>query len=550
MFFSFILLLLITGTELILPKVLGEMIDSGIEGKNFLILGELAAVYLMLTFTSHLVDFMLKRYFQRLKLQVCEKLRMDLVENLRTIDGHYLSAKSSGSLLHIVDGDLDNIGSFGIDRIFDLITNLITGIAVLVIFIQFDVRLVLVTVLIQSIQFYINFRMTNLTGKRIRNVRNAIGRLAEVQEQFIANLKLCVLANVTGYFLGRIRKEQSCFTRDSLEADSLIIGQKDLTMALQDLSVILSYLIGGYFIIQDQMTLGQLVSFMEYAALLAGPCIFMMNINIEIQQASASLEKYYDELETIQKNGQVKDGRQKIARIDDIYFENVSFSYVQGIQILEHFDMELEKGDHIALVGESGCGKSTIVNLLYRLWEPNEGKILINGRNIADYNLQDLRDRIAIISQDSFIADENIEENLVLEGRQVSREETEEICSAMGINSLVSEKKNKTVGESGETLSGGQKQRIALARALLKDCDVIVLDESTSSLDNASQQAVMKAIVPYLKGKIVINIAHRVEATELAARIMVMDSGRIVEQGTRGELLGRCGLYYHIVTTQ
>ncbi|MDX5701532.1 ATP-binding cassette domain-containing protein [Clostridioides difficile] len=232
-------------------------------------------------------------------------------------------------------------------------------------------------------------------------------------------------------------------------------------------------------------------------------------------------------------------------QIDCTYEDIETDSY-----ILSNINITFRKGETTALIGESGSGKSTIVNLLYRLWDIQKGEITIDGINIKNINLKSLRKSINIVTQDMLMFDDTIRNNINI-NKSLSDEELKNICSVVGMNDFISRLENgfdTIIGEKGVKISGGQKQRIALARSLVNDSKILILDEATSALDNISQSEILRNIRAYVKGKIVIIIAHRLSTIKDADNIYVLEKGKVVESGKDKELFIRNGIYRKLVT--
>jgi ATP-binding cassette subfamily B multidrug efflux pump len=235
----------------------------------------------------------------------------------------------------------------------------------------------------------------------------------------------------------------------------------------------------------------------------------------------------------------------------EIRFENVSFSYGEGDTVIDRLDLTLRPGEKIGLVGRSGVGKTTLVNLLLRFFVPQEGRILIDGQDIADAQEESLRGKISVVTQDTSLLHRSIREN-ILYGRsdaseEAMREAARQAHATDFIERLVDGRGRRGfdahVGERGVKLSGGQRQRIAIARVILKDAPILILDEATSALDSEVEAAIQESLATLMEGKTVIAIAHRLSTLQLMDRLIVMDEARIVEEGTHAELLENGGLY-------
>lgn len=542
--FAFGGLLVCACINMIFPYLISNIVDLGIEGKNLPILINLSGIYFILVIIVNGINLKLDYYFQKLKLKISTKLKTQIIEDLTMAKGEYLAKKETGNLLKILNDDLINIEEFGIDTIYEFVINIFTLCAVIIILLQFDVRLVLVVLIIQVFVLGINLFMTGKINKSIKRVRNIIGKQANNEEQFVSNLKNAILSNTTKYFIKRISISQDDYVAQAQKTSLLIGIQKGAVIVLGEFSTIFTYFIGGILIINISMSMGELLAFMKYISLLIAPSTFLVNFNVKLHQTQVSLEKIYGEIEQLELDAKIRCGNKTVNQIEKIQLENLCFAYNNSF-VLNHLNICMEKGKIYGIVGMSGCGKSTIINLLYRLWDSQSGKILINNEDIRLFNLESIRNRICIVSQDIFLFDGDIYENLLLD-EKVEIKDVEKMCIKMKLTDLIDEEVNN-IGERGDNISGGQRQRIAIGRALLKNCDVYVFDEATSALDNTTQKIVFEIIHEVLKHKIVIMIAHRTEIIKEIEHIFVMDKGCIIENGNHQELMKNKGEYYKIM---
>ncbi|MCU9808435.1 ABC transporter ATP-binding protein/permease [Paraclostridium sp. AKS46] len=333
----------------------------------------------------------------------------------------------------------------------------------------------------------------------------------------------------------------------------IISSNISISRILSSLITISIYCYGGLKIIKGNMSIGELIAFQQYTGMLIGPCISIIRSNTRIQQSLVSINRIFGVLdEPIIINQDNKGSRIKDNFEGDIIFDEVDFSYSED-KTLDNMNIRFEKGKMTALVGSSGCGKSTIVNLLFRLWDIDNGKITIDNVDIKDYNLKSLRQNISIVTQDLLLFDDSILNNLTLGNKNISKEYAEEICEKVGICEFINNlpKGFETiVGEKGVKLSGGQKQRIAIARTLIAKSSIIIFDEATSALDNVSQKIILENIRELLKNKTVIVIAHRLSTIMDADKIYVLNKGQVVESGSHEELLIKKGVYYNLSNEQ
>lgn len=260
-------------------------------------------------------------------------------------------------------------------------------------------------------------------------------------------------------------------------------------------------------------------------------------------------QQFLDELESRHED----DGERAIAEIEDIAFKDVHFSYTEEEQVLDGISFEAEKGEFVAFVGQSGAGKSTIVSLLARMYDPDSGEIRANGVPINEYDLEEWREQVAVVRQQPFIFNDTLKANVTIGNREATRSDVKRVCEIAKVNEFLEELPNgydSQLGDDGVRLSGGQRQRVALARALLKDADFLVLDEATSDLDSNLEREVQDAIESMEREYGIIAIAHRLSTVQNADRIYTVDAGEIIEEGTHGELLADDGEYAELYAIQ
>jgi ATP-binding cassette, subfamily B, bacterial len=546
-FISFMFMICVTGISLVLPEIIKRIIDFGIVDKNVTLIISLCCIYILLVLASNGIDVLLENYYETLKLKVSTNLKMKLLNQLAQANGKYISNLETGNILRILDNDIFQVESFGIDLILQLVMNGATAIIVFFILLKSNVLLLMIIIVIQISMFGIQIIMSKRITNNITKVRETAGEQSNLQEQFVSNIKNVILTNVGQYFQNLVCKKQADFVAQSKKVNILISLNSKVASALNSLGTILTYLIGGIMIVSNKMSFGELVAFLQYTSLLIAPCMFFVSSNIKIRQTNVSLKKIYNEIDSV---GMVvdKEGCVECSDIiNEIHFDSVDFTYTDK-KILNDVSLTLKRNEVTAIIGESGCGKSTLLSLLYRLWDPDKGTILINNKNIAEFKVSSLRKKICIVSQESLIFNDSIKENIRMANNQVCEDTINVICNTVGLSSLIAtnsnEADNLNIGERGSKLSGGQRQRVAIARTLLNECDVLILDEPTSSLDNISQKELIENITPFFKDKIVIMIAHRMSSVKSADTIIVMKDGEIIETGNHKLLMDYKGVYH------
>lgn len=312
----------------------------------------------------------------------------------------------------------------------------------------------------------------------------------------------------------------------------------------------LVYLVGGYLFIQGEMTIGGILTFATLLSRMYSPVTQLSNIQVDFMRSFALFDRIFAYLDLKpEENNDISQG--KITQ-GEIVFDQVNFGYEKNTT-LKNISTTFEKGETTAIVGLSGAGKSTLTNLIPRLITPSSGEIFIDGENIKHFSLEYLRQHIGFVSQESFLLNTTIKENLLYAKKEATEEELIAACKASFLHDFIMslpEGYNTPVGNRGVKLSGGEKQRLAIARVILKNPQIIILDEATAALDTLSEYYVQKAMDELMKNRTAIVIAHRLATIKNAKKIIVMEQGKIVESGTQDELLRKNGLYEKLYHTQ
>ena len=334
---------------------------------------------------------------------------------------------------------------------------------------------------------------------------------------------------------------QKYFTKSAFISNRL----SPLMEFIGSLAVALSIYAGGVFVLNESMTTGQFMSFLVSLLLAYQPVKALGNLNISVQEGLAGAERIFKLLDTSEKNMENISPKKTIDLDGDIVFKDVSFAYNDNT-VLDKISLRIPKGKKVALVGLSGSGKSTIANIILRLYDNYSGSILINSKDIKELDLTDVRNSVSIVTQETILFNESIFNNIKYGNLKATDEEISLVAKNAGVNSFSEEldqKLHTVIGENGIKLSGGQRQRIAIARALIKDAPLLIMDEATSSLDNITENKIHETINNLMNNKTKLIIAHRLSTIEDADIIYVLDKGKIESQGKHEELISKSTIY-------
>ncbi|CEN23883.1 ABC transporter ATP-binding protein [Paraclostridium sordellii] len=550
---AFAIMLIISILNLFIPQLTKLILDEAIRLGNTNLLIKLVLLYLTISILSSLLNVILEYLYSKIRKKVSIKLKIKLLKHLSKLSGNYYTNIKTGNILSIIERDIYIVENFGAEILFSLIIDIFTACIALFFLVRMDFDLLLIVIILQMVLTLSQSKFTKIISSKTEEVRKVDGDVSNIVQEYVSNIMNVVISKSSFKFFKEYIKKEKVLISKYIKLDMIISSNISISRVLSSLITISIYGYGGIKIIKGKMSVGELIAFQQYTGMLIGPCISIIRSNTKIQQSLVSINRIFSILdEPIIIKHDNKGSRLKDDFNGDIVFDEVAFSYNED-KTLDSMNIKFEKGKMTALVGSSGCGKSTIANLLFRLWDIDEGKIMIDNIDIKDYNLKSLRQNISIVTQDLLLFDDSILNNLTLGNKDISRDYVEDICNRVGIFKFINELPNgfgTIIGEKGVKLSGGQKQRVAIARALISNSSIIIFDEATSALDNISQKTILENISDLLKDKTLIVIAHRLSTIKNADKIYVIDKGRVIEEGSHNKLILNENMYYNLINEQ
>jgi ATP-binding cassette subfamily B protein len=487
---------------------------------------------------------------------IMRDIRTSLVAHLHRMPLNFFTGTKTGEIMNRVSNDVDNVDNVVTGTLTTIVTNIVLIATTLVAMFLWDWRLALISVIIVPLMVF----PLGPVGRRMYQIRKSTReKRDEIESITQETLSISGITLIKSF--AREAYERSRFynvgTRlMQLEIDLAMVGRWFIASvtAMVVVGPALVWLGGGWLAINSSLKVGVIVAFVSFIqGRLYGPAAALAGIQVQIVSALAVFERIFDYLDMTPEE---YDPPGAIALPDvagDIAFENVTFSYDGKRDILKDVSFHVRPGEVAAFVGPSGAGKTTITQLVPRFYDPQGGRVLIDGHDLRTVTLESLRRDIGIVSQETYLFHDTVASNLRYGKSGATDAELEAAARAANIADFIASLPNgyeTTVGERGHKLSGGERQRLAIARVLLKDPRILILDEATSSLDYENEAAIQRALEVVMRGRTSLVIAHRLSTVLAADVIFVVDDGRIVEQGRHATLLARGGLYARLYRTQ
>ena len=485
---------------------------------------------------------------------VVKQMKNDVFQSMGKLSIGFYNSRQTGSLMTRVLSDADRVTSFFIDGLPYLFINVFTIIATLVVMFSMNSLLAVTTVVLMPLLFLISWRMTPVLwqyyGKRHRAER---GLNAKINDNLTG-------ARVVKAF-GKQDHEMNRFYASNSKvkkAEMLIVGYDNRFGALysivENLASLFVWGIGAYLVLTTkQFEFGLLITFASYVSQLNGPLDFLSYVFRWWADSLNSAQRMYEIIDAVPEIVQIDHPVQLDHIRGEVELRDVTFGYEPNKPVLKHVNLKIEAGKMLGIVGRSGAGKSTLVNLISRLYDPTSGEILLDGVNLKDLAFDSLHGNVAMVSQETYIFIGSVADNISYANPNAKRKDILRAAILAGAHDFICKMPDgydTMIGSGGRDLSGGERQRISIARAILADPKILILDEATSAVDTETEKAIQKSLNQLVKNRTTISIAHRLSTLRDADRLVVIDHGEITEEGTHAELVAKKGTYYKLKELQ
>ena len=512
-----------------------------------------AFVYLLVQILTFVTAYYQKIIIGRVGLKATKKIREDLFEHLQELDMSYHDKNEVGRIMSRLTGDVEAIQQFVGGSVIENIMNLFTVITLAIVIVFIDPYLAVISYILVPIVLFLSMMQKKYTRPYHKESRRTNSILMAYLGESIQGIKVTKGMN-------REKKSEEKFAvlnhdkrNADLQANRMNIIFFTAMLFIQSVSLALIVLVGGLLYIQDAITIGVIFTFLNYNIILFRPVMILGNFYDQLQDALTGAERINALLDTPTKvpynNNLPPIGELK----GEVTFENIKFEYIPNNPVYKNFSLHVPAGTKVALVGHTGAGKTTVVNILSRMYKYQEGRLLIDGIDITSVSQPSYKSQIAVIPQDFFLFSTSLRDNLLLGKPDATDEELYNVLELVNMRKFVQrlpQQLDTPMQERGARLSIGQRQLIIFAAVLLADPKIVVLDEATSSVDIFAEVLIQKALALVLKGRTSFIIAHRLSTIRDADQIVVIELGEIVEQGTHEELIEKKGFYYELVKNQ
>lgn len=545
--------LLYTMLGLIGPYLMGLAIDRFIGSKDLAGLARIASLMLVVYILNNAFQAVANWVMAAISQRALKQVRTDLFEHLQSLPLSFFDRNPAGELMSRLTNDIDAINQAVSQNVTSLIASVLSMVGILIAMFVLDVWLALASLLVVPIMFWFTQFIARYTRRGFRELQKHLGELNGVMEESISGEKVVKAFRRNESATAAFRQRNQEVYQAGIYANTYALMLMPLTNVLGNFFVIVLAGLGGWLALQGLATVGLIATFISYGQNFINPLRQLANLYNSIQAALAGAERVFQIIDIPSETQDAPDASPLDPLRGDVRFEHVHFGYLADTPVIKDMSMEAKAGQMIALVGPTGAGKTTIINLLTRFYEIDGGRISIDGKDICDIRKADLRRKLGLVLQDTFLFSGTVMENIRYGRLDATDEEVIQAACLADADHFIRQLPQgyqTLLSERASNLSQGQRQLLSIARAILADPGILILDEATSSVDTRTEARIQKALLGLMQGRTSFVIAHRLSTIRDADEVLVIRDGEIVEKGTHQQLLDQDGFYHHLYVSQ
>ncbi|EOW1170491.1 ABC transporter ATP-binding protein [Listeria monocytogenes] len=550
----FILIFIASGISIIYPLLGGKVIDDVVYQNKTNLLIPLLLIMIFSTIIRTICRYTYQIMCERIGQNSLFRIREDLYKKLQSLDFDFFNNTRVGDIMARMTGDTDAIRHFVSWVSYNILENIFLFSFAIIIMAAIDWKLTLALVIVTPLIAILTMKMSSKAQPVFYEIRESFSRLNSMVEENISGNRVVKAFAREDFEMKKFHEHNEDFKKRNLDSADVSRTYLPVLDSLAGMLVVITLIFGGYLVIKGQMTLGDLVAFNGFLWMLNGPMRMSGWLINDVQRFIASSFKIQDMMAT---DAKIPIHAEKPAPSlqGHVEFKNVSFHFEDdpNTDVLKNISLKASPGQTIAILGETGAGKSTLVNLICRFYDPTSGEILIDGVDARKWHVRELRNHIATVMQDIFLFSDTIEGNIAFGTPDATMEDVRRMARIADADHFIEtmpESYDTIVGERGVGLSGGQKQRISLARALLKNPSILILDDTTSAVDMETEVKIQGELKKITENTTTFIIAHRISSVKEADEILILNHGEIIERGTHSSLLAEKGYYFDIYNKQ
>ncbi len=550
---SVILVILSSILSLLGPYLMGVIIDHHILPKD--VSGTIRMVWLLIGIYigTSIITWLQSYVMVDISLNTIKVLRGDLFAKLQTLSLRFFDQHKHGELMSRFTNDLEQLNQALSQSVIQFVSSLLTITGVTIAMLSLNWILAIVSFVIIPVMLYITKRIVTISRKNFSQRQKDVGELNGFVEERISGAEVIALFNKEEDTFREFHEVNERLRSSAIKADMFSGTLGPFNNFLSNIGLAIVIAVGALMALNGHTTIGIIASFVTYSRQFTRPINQLSTLLNSIQAALAGAERVFETMDQVPDLVDKKNAVRVDSLMGEVQFQHVEFRYDQSKLILKDIHFSAKPGEMVALIGPTGSGKTTIINLLMRFYDVQSGEIFIDGKNIKDYKLRDLRKRIGIVLQDPYLFSGTIMENIRYGRLDATDEEVVKAAKTASAHGFIKHLPNQyqtTITSGGQNISQGQKQLLSIARAILANPDLLILDEATSNIDTKTEIDIQRGIRNLIKGKTSFVIAHRLKTIEQADQIIVIQDGEVIENGNHNKLLNQRGFYYELYSKQ